>query len=59
MNTKEIIYEASKSQTKITFEFILDILMIQDDQVYTKNEVISLIKRCQRMAFRSIEKNKP
>ena len=59
MEAKKIIHEALKGQTKITFEFILDMLKLQDDQVFTKAEVISFIRRCQKMATSNLEKNKP
>ncbi len=55
MKTEEILYHSSQAMTKITFEFILDMLTAQDEQVYTKAEVISFIKRCQEMATENLE----
>lgn len=59
METKEIIYETLKSQTKITFEYILDMLSFEEGRVFTKAEVIELILGYQRKILKNIEKNKP
>ncbi len=59
MDAKKIIHEALKAQTKNTFGFILDMLSFEDDQVFTKAEVIKLIMGYQIRILRNIEKNKP